>query len=70
MVGVRLCCRVEFRRWGHRHRGFPPGPTLRYGSTWRSLVEFKCKPYSDRMECWSLKSGHEFAINRDSWWSY
>jgi len=64
MVGVRLCCRVGFRRWGHRNRGFPPGPTLRYGSTWRSLVE------SDRMECWSLKSGHGFAINRDSWWSY
>lgn len=70
MVGVRLCCRVGFRRWGHGNRGFPPGPTLRYGSTWRSPGEFKCKSYFDRMECWSLQSGHGFAINRDSWWSY
>jgi hypothetical protein len=70
MVGVRACCRPGFRRWGTGNHGFPPGPTLQYGQTWRSRGEFKCKSYFDRMECWSVQSGHGFWINRAAWSSY
>jgi hypothetical protein len=69
MAGVRLWGQ-GFTRYGHGNRGFPPGPTLRYGSTWRSSGEFKCRSTVNGMDCWSLFSGHGFFISRDTWDSY
>jgi hypothetical protein len=69
MAGVRLWG-AGFTRYGHGKRAFPPGPTLRYGSTWRSRGEFKCRSSRNGMDCWSLPSGHGFFISRDTWDSY
>ena len=69
MAGVRLWG-AGFTQYGQGKRGFPPGPTLRYGSTWRSPGEFKCRSSRNGMDCWSMFSGHGFFISRDTWYSY